>query len=79
MDLVFEVKGRGKSEKLKKGDIVTEYKVKLVSTDDSAVLTLTGTDPNLIVAYPMSGDVHVKLGKCDQTTLPGAADDKGEE
>lgn len=79
MDVVFEVKGRGKSEKMKKGQVVTEYSVKLGAVDDSAVMTLKSLDRSLHTKYPLSGNVSVKIGKCDQTTLPGASDDKAEE
>lgn len=79
VDVVFEVKGRGKSEKMRKGNIVTEYKVKLVSADDSATLALVSQDRALLEQFPMSGNVVVKIGKCDQTTLLGASDGAGEE
>ena len=76
MDVVFEVKGRGKSEKVKKGDIITEYKVKLVSMDGKCTLTLSDSDRSIVDQYPLSGDVAVKIGKCNQTTLGKAEEEE---
>lgn len=53
MDIVFEVKGRGKSEKVKKGNVVTEYKVKLVSMDGRCTLTLSDSDRSIVDPVPV--------------------------
>jgi hypothetical protein len=78
MDVVFEVKGHGKSEKVKKGDVVIEYKVKLVSMDGRCTLTLSDSDRSIVDQYPLSGDVAVKIGKCNQTTLSTGKDEEEE-
>ena len=68
-DVVFEVVGRTKDERMtQKGRKVT-FKVALKSRDGKHKLQLTDADPALLQKYPLTGSVPVTVGVCNQTTL----------
>lgn len=69
-DLVFEVVGRNKSEKItKEGNLETTFKVTLQTSDKKHKLTITDASPALLAKYPLRSDVPVKIGKSDQLNL----------
>jgi len=69
VDLVFEVVGRAKTEKLNKGKREIVYRVSLKSTDGSHRVILTDKNPDFIQKYPFGSTVSVKVGKDPQTIL----------
>lgn len=69
MDVVFEVVGRAKTEKLNKGKHEIVFRVSLKSTDGSHRLILTDKNPDFIQKYPFGSTVSVKVGKDPQTIL----------
>jgi hypothetical protein len=67
---VFEVVGRSKSEKMtKEGQLEIAFKVSLKSTNAKHKLTITDANPSLLSMYPLGGEVLIKIGVCNQTTL----------
>jgi len=69
-EVMFEVVGRSKSEKMtKEGQLEVAFKVTLKSTNAKHKLTITDANPTLLSMYPLGGEVLVKLGVCNQTTL----------
>jgi hypothetical protein len=72
-DLLFEVVGRNKSEKLtKEGKREVIFRISLKGKGPgggSYKLTISDTDQSLLQKYPFGGEVPVKLSACSQTTL----------
>jgi flagellar hook assembly protein FlgD len=72
-DLMFEVIGRSKSEKItKEGNRETTFKVSLKSSNGKVKLTISDSEPTLIQKYPLGGEVPVQIDTCSQTTLTDA-------
>ena len=69
-DVVFDVVGRSKTEKItKEGNRETVYKVSLKSPDSKMKLSIASNDPSLIQEFPLNSDVPVKIGASTQKTL----------
>jgi hypothetical protein len=69
-DFIFEVVGRGKSEKLtNKGELQVTFKVSLKSTKGDMRLSIVSPDSDLLQKYPMDDSVPVTIGTGSQTTL----------
>jgi len=78
-DLMFEVVGRSKTEKLtKEGNLETKFRVVLETSDKKHKLTITDANASLLAKYPLRSDVPVKIGKSDQVTLLSEEDLKKE-
>jgi len=73
-DVVFEVVGRSKTEKIVKGKSQVVYKVALKSDNGMHSLVLSDTDSALIALYPMETKVTVKIGRNAQTNLAKPAE-----
>lgn len=69
MDVVFEVVGRAKTEKLNKGKHEIVYRVSLKSVDGLHRLTLTDKNPEFLQQYPFGSTIGVKIGATPQTTF----------
>ena len=69
MDVVFEVVGRAKIERLNKGKHEIGYRVSLKSVDGLHRLTLTDKNPEFLQQYPFGSTICVKIGKNPQITL----------
>jgi hypothetical protein len=69
LDVVFEVVGRAKIEKLNKGKHEIRYRVSLKSTDSFHRLTLIDTKPEFLQQYPFGSTIGVKIGANPQTTF----------
>jgi hypothetical protein len=69
-DLIFEVVGRSKSEKVtKEGNVETTYKVMMQTADKKHKFSLTDASPALLAKYPLQSDVPVSVGKSNQLNL----------
>jgi hypothetical protein len=75
-DLVFEVVGRSKTERVKKGGREVVFKVSLESLDGKCKLSLTDKDSKIIQQYPLESKVPVKVGVSNQRTLTEAQVEK---
>jgi hypothetical protein len=74
-DLLFEVVGRSKSEKMtKEGKREVTFKVSLKGSglNGKFKLSISDSDPALLQKYPFGGEVPVQLEACSQTTLSDA-------
>ena len=71
-DVVFEVVGRAKTEKLSKGKRTILYRVSLKSVDGADRLSLTDQNPDFLQLYPFGSAITVKIGNSPQTTLKKA-------
>jgi hypothetical protein len=69
LDVVFEVVGRARTEKLNKGKHEIVYRVSLKSVDGLHRLTLTDKNPEFLQQYPFGSTIGVKVGKNPQTSL----------
>jgi len=76
LDLVFEVVGRSKTERVKKGSREVVFKVSLESMDGKCKLSLTDKDSRIIQQYPLESRVPVKVGVSNQRTLTEAQVEK---
>ena len=76
LDLVFEVVGRSKTERVKKGGREVVFKVSLKSIDGKCKLSLADKDSRIIQAYPLESKVPVKVGVSNQRTLTEAQVEK---
>jgi len=68
-DAIFEVAGRSKTERVKKGKREVIYRITLKSEDGRHTLVLTDTDSAIIEQYPFGSAINVSIGPNPQTTL----------
>lgn len=69
-ELIFEVVGRSKTEKVtKEGNLETTYKVTMQTLDKKARVILTDAGAALLAKYPLGSNVAVNVGKSDQQNL----------
>jgi hypothetical protein len=70
MDMVFEVVGRAKTEKVNKGKREITYRVSFKSNDGHHRLVLTDNSSAILEKYPFGSIVNVNVGQDPQTKLP---------
>ena len=69
-NVLFFVIGSSKTERItKEGHHETLYRASLKSEDGKLKLSIVDTSSELLIKYPIRSEVHVNIGRSNQSTL----------